>query len=501
MHTAQGVLEPGATVFCVFVVATAIIALGEKYVPILLLSAAYLIAIIPVAVLFGLGAGLAIALVGAVACDFFFFRRIGGIPASDGTDVLVFVLFFVAAVIGSWLGTSFRRRHDLLARDQAALRHIAALVGRRVSPTDIFATIAEEVARNSSVALAHIGRYEPDGTISIVASWGIAGRDGYGALPPGERLRLDGPSVEALVHQFERPARLEQFDGVPGQIAEIVRRSGVRCEVGCPILVDGRVWGAMVVSSTSPKPLPPETEERIVNFAELASVAVSHAETRVALVDSRSRLVASADKARERIERDLHDSVQQQLISVAMRLHNASPRGGDPDALNRTLKASEAALAEIIEEIRLIVHGLLPPVLTQAGLVPALRALARRYPIPVHVHIDIPGRLPKEIENATYFVMCEALTNAAKHSSATVVDLSLLAVDGRLLGCVEDDGIGGADASVGSGLSGVADRVEALGGWLSLSSPPGEGTVVRIELPLEHNRDAAAETYAVSNRY
>lgn len=494
-------LEPGATVFCVFVVVTAIIVLAEKYVPILLLSSAYLIAIIPVAVMFGLGIGLAIALLSAVACDFFFFRSTGVYPVGEGAKVLVFVLFCVAAVVGSWLGTSFRRRHDLLARDQAALRHIAALVGRRISPTDIFATIAEEVARNNSAALAHISRYEPDGTVSIVASWGTPGRGGYGALPPGERLRLDGPSVEALVHQFERPARIEQLDGLPGQIADIVRRSGVRCEVGCPILVNGRVWGAMVVSSTLPKPLPRETEERIVNFAELASVAVSHAETRVALVDSRSRLVASADTARERIERDLHDSVQQQLISVAMRLHNVSARNSDPDALNQTLRAAEAALAEIIEEIRLIVHGLLPPVLTQAGLAPALRALARRYPIPVNVRIDVPGRLPKEIENATYFVMCEALTNAAKHSRATGVELSLTAVGGRLLGCVEDDGVGGADASDGSGISGVANRVEALGGWLSLSSSPGEGTAVRIELPLERDRDGTAETYAVSNRY
>jgi signal transduction histidine kinase len=496
------VLHPGATIFCVFVVATAIVLLAEHYVPILLLSSAYLLAIIPVAVMYGLGFGMAAAILSSVACDYFFFRSAGDLQVGKATDVMAFVLFAVAAVIGSSLGTSLRRRHDMLARDQAALRHIAALVSRRVSPADIFATIAEEVARDSAAALSHIVRYESDGSISIVASWSNVRGGGYGALPLGERLRLDGPSVEALVYQFERPARIERFEELPGHIADIVRRSGIRCEVGSPILVDGRVWGAMVVSSTSPRPLPPNTEERIVNFAELASVAVSHAETRVALIESRARLVASADQAREQIERDLHDSVQQQLISVALRLHNTSASSSDSEALNRTVKAAEAALAEIIEEIRLIVHGLLPPVLAQAGLAPALRALARRFPIPVPMHIDIAGRLAKEIETATYFVVSEALTNACKHARATTVKVTVTSADGQLHGCVEDDGAGGADASVGSGLSGLANRVEALGGWLSLSSPPGKGTAVKFELPLVGEPDAtAAEVYVVAHRY
>ena len=477
-------LQPGATLFGLFVMATAIVLLARPYVPVELLCAVYLLVIIPVAVLLGLVYGLAVAALSGIVCVGFFLPS-DSQSASVATCALTFALFLGGALLGSGLGRSVRRRQERLARDQAALRHVAALVGRRVSPAEIFTTIAEEVARNSAADLGHIVRYESDASICVVASWGEGSQ---GLLPVGERIRLDGPCVEALVREYERPARIESFERLPGHIAEVVRRSGIRCEVGGPILMDGRIWGVMIVSSRSLRTLPADTEERISNFAELASIAVSHAETRTKLIDSRARLVASADEARERIERDLHDSVQQQLISAALRLH-ASQTSTDPQVLVQTLKSAEEALTEVIKEIRQIVHGLLPPVLTQAGLAPALRALARRFAFETTTHTELPERLAKELEAATYFVVSEALTNAAKHSHATDVHVTVVVRGGALLAQIKDNGIGGAFVFPGSGLAGLADRVEALGGWLSLESPPGEGTLVSIEFPLAERQD------------
>jgi signal transduction histidine kinase len=196
--------------------------------------------------------------------------------------------------------------------------------------------------------------------------------------------------------------------------------------------------------------------------------------------------VAAADTTRRRIERDLHDGAQQRLVSLALRLRstrNAFPR---PEADELTVQMDVVAdgLTGVLDELREIARGIHPAVLAEGGLRPALNTLARRSAVPVRMEVTVGRRLPEPIELAAYYVVSEALTNAAKHASANVVDVEVATDDQLLRVEVRDDGCGGADRTGGSGLLGLTDRVEALGGRLSLHSPPGAGTTVQVALPL-----------------
>jgi signal transduction histidine kinase len=206
---------------------------------------------------------------------------------------------------------------------------------------------------------------------------------------------------------------------------------------------------------------------------------------RIAELDaSRARILAAGDEARQRIERDLHDGLQQQLVSLGIRL-NLVQDAVKPD--DRQVKDELARLADgvqdVLENLRDIARGIHPAVLSQAGLGPALKVLARRSTVPVNLDVRVSGRLAEPIEIGAYYVVSEALANVAKHASATAVDVSVEASDDLLSLSVRDDGSGGADPR-GSGLSGLAERVEALGGAFRIVSPPGAGTLVRLTLPL-----------------
>jgi signal transduction histidine kinase len=195
---------------------------------------------------------------------------------------------------------------------------------------------------------------------------------------------------------------------------------------------------------------------------------------------SRARIVEAGDAERRRIERDLHDGAQQRLVALAMRLDQA--RGSSPDA-DQVIDSTTAELLAAIREVRDLARGLHPTILTERGLAAAVEVLAERTPIPVHASV-LDERLPAEIEAAAYFVIAEALTNAARHAQATSVDLEAAVVNASLTISVADDGRGGADATAGSGLQGLVDRVAAVGGRLTVESPPGGGTVVRATIPL-----------------
>jgi signal transduction histidine kinase len=196
--------------------------------------------------------------------------------------------------------------------------------------------------------------------------------------------------------------------------------------------------------------------------------------------------VATADATRRRIERNLHDGAQQHLVSLALDLRAAqaaAPSGtGD---LQQQLDQLAAGMHDVLEELREIAHGLHPAILADGGLRPALKTLARRSPIPVHLDIQVEGRLPEPVEAAAYYTVAEALTNTAKHAHATTADIEVAESDGVLHVRVHDNGRGRAGFSHGSGLLGLKDRTEALGGHLQLHSPPGAGTTLEIELPLE----------------
>ncbi len=234
-----------------------------------------------------------------------------------------------------------------------------------------------------------------------------------------------------------------------------------------------------------------ENHELVQSVCAAAALTLENArlqaELRARLAElqaSRARLVEATDTERRRIERDLHDGTQQRLVSVAMALGLAESKlAADRPAVQPVLREAREALTVALAELRELTHGIRPAILVERGLAAALDDLSRRAALPVQLVITISDRLPEQIEGAAYFVASEALTNAAKHSHASEVTLIASHKNGVLMLEVADDGIGGAAPEGGSGLRGLADRVEALGGRLTVSSPPGRGTTIRAEIP------------------
>jgi signal transduction histidine kinase len=359
---------------------------------------------------------------------------------------------------------------------------VATLVARAAQPEEVFAAVTEEAGRLLGTGHAAMARYDPDGTRTVVAAWDSKGI----AFPRGTSARLGGQNVPTMVFQSGRAARIDDFASPSGLVAETLRELGVRAAVGVPVSVEGRLWGVMIVGSRAAPP-PAGTEARLAGFTELAATAIANAEARAALTASRARVVATADATRRRIERNLHDGAQQRLVSLALDLRaaeaNAPPGAGQ---LVRELDGVAAGLDGVLDELREIARGLHPAILADGGLRPALKTLARRSAVPVDLDVQVDGRLPEPVETAAYYTVAEALTNTAKHADATGADIQAAASDGILHIHVRDNGRGGADFSHGTGLVGLKDRAEALGGHLDLHSPPGAGTTLDISLPLDN---------------
>jgi signal transduction histidine kinase len=261
--------------------------------------------------------------------------------------------------------------------------------------------------------------------------------------------------------------------------------------VGAPIIVGDRLWGAATVSTLRPEPLPADTEARVGDFADLVATAIANAEARAQLTASRVRIVAAADDARRRIERDLHDGAQQRLVGLALELRTAEACV-PPELLPLKEQISHVVttVAEISEEVQEISRGIHPAILSKGGLGPALKTLARRSPVSVELDLRVDRRLPDPAEVAAYYVVAEALTNAAKHARASAVNVHVEDEGANLHLSIRDDGIGGADAANGSGLSGLIDRVEALGGTMVISSHAGHGTSLLVEIPFGDRRQS-----------
>jgi PAS domain S-box-containing protein len=366
-----------------------------------------------------------------------------------------------------------------LAEEQAALRRVATAVAADREPRRVFGLVAEEVGRLLGAQSANIVRYEEDATATVVGGWSV----GIANVPVGERVALDADTAMVRVWRTGEAARIDSYDGIPGTLAERLRdHLGFRCAVAAPVALDGRLWGAVLVSSVNPEPFPAGAEQRIADFAELAAQALANAQAREELAASRMRLVEAADAERQRLERNLHDGAQQRLVSLSINLRMAAR--AYPEARD-ALEAASAELAQALDELRELARGIHPAMLTDHGLGPALEALAARAPVPVRV-TGVPATpLSPKVEAAAYFVTAEALTNVAKYAQACSASVQLELDDGRLRVCIRDDGVGGADPSTGSGLRGLRDRVDALDGELEVESPEGAGTTVTVELPLD----------------
>jgi signal transduction histidine kinase len=320
-------------------------------------------------------------------------------------------------------------------------------------------------------------RYEADGSVTVLAKLGEFG------FEVGSRVPLTGQSVTAMVRRTGRTARIDDLAQASGPVPEVLVANGIRSGVGAPVVVEGRLWGVMTCGWTGGPP-PGDAEAGLSRFTDLVGTAVANAESRAELLASRTRIVTTADQTRRRIERDLHDGAQQRLVTLTMKLRALEAAAApEAQALRRDLEAIAAGLDDVLDDLRETAMGLHPVILSRGGLEPALRALRRRSPIPVELDVRAPERLPEPVEVAAYYVVAEALTNAAKHAHASSVSVEAEAIDGALRLSVRDDGVGGADPARGSGLVGLTDRVEALGGRLTLHSPPGGGTTLDIDLP------------------
>jgi signal transduction histidine kinase len=384
-----------------------------------------------------------------------------------------------------------------LADEQAALRRIATLVARGVLPEEVFAAVTEELGRLLGADIAALVRLEPGNQALVVAAW--SDRDA-GLVPVGTLIPLEGETVLMEVLRTGRAVRTDFPENASGPVAALVRRLGVSSTVGTPIVVEDRLWGGMSVSSRHPELLPTDTESRIANFAELVAMAIANAESRAELMASRARIVAAADETRRRIERDLHDGIQQRLVSLGLELRAAQATvPAQLDELEGALARAAEGLTSVLGELREISHGLHPAILSEGGLEPALRALRRRSAIPVELDLHPERPLPGRVEVAAYYVVSEALTNAAKHARASVVNVELETHDAILQLAIRDDGIGGADPDQGSGLVGLSDRIVALGGTLQVSSPAGNGTTLLIEVPLEGQQTNAPQPAHATN--
>jgi len=371
----------------------------------------------------------------------------------------------------------------MLADQQAALRRIATLVARAVAPTELFSVVAEELARCMGVTQAHVVRYQADGGSILVASHDDRGSTKE--MPVGRRFAHEGENVAAMVYRTGSTARMDSHEHAAGSAAAYIRTLGLRSGVGVPIIVDGRLWGAAIVGSTRPEPLPPDTEARVGDFTDLVSTAIANAETRSQLTASRTRIIAAADGARRRFERDLHDGAQQRLVSLGLELRTAEASvPSELPALREQMSHIMTSLTGVSDDLRELSRGIHPAILSRGGLGPALNTLARRSTVPVELHLGVNGRrLPDSVEVAAYYVVAEALTNTAKHAQASEVNVSAEADGVNLRLSIRDDGIGGADLTKGSGL--LNDRVEALGGRVQISSLAGSGTSLVVTIPFE----------------
>ncbi len=312
---------------------------------------------------------------------------------------------------------------------------------------------------------------------AIVGGWALRTEH---VLPVGTRMPLDGDTAATRVWRTGRAARMDSYETAEGELAATMRSYGVRAVVAAPIFLGGSLWGAVVVSSMEPEPFPADAEQRISYFAELAAQALANAQAREELAASRARIVAAGDAERRRLERNLHDGAQQRLVSLALMLRLAARRHPDDADLAR---AGEE-LTHALQELRELARGIHPAVLTERGLEPAVRAVADRAPLPVELEVDLGDeRLPGPVEAAAYYVVSEALTNVAKYANASLVRIRVERDNGIARIEVSDDGAGGAHPDGGTGLRGLADRVEALAGRLTIDSPLGAGTTLRAEIP------------------
>jgi signal transduction histidine kinase len=378
-----------------------------------------------------------------------------------------------------------RDRLGQIVEEQSSLRRVATLVARGLPPQEVLAAVAAEMGRVLGAEHSQVVRFEPDNTAIALANWSDPS---VPAIPPplGGHWTIEDGTISGEVLRTGRPARVRGFGNPTSGIGKWRREQGIRHAAGCPVKVEGRLWGVVIIFSRTTELEPETSEARMQEFMELVGTAISNAQSRSDLLASRARVVAASDESRRRIERNLHDGAQQQLITLILKLRTAETTIAPcQQRLREQLSGSVTDLCNVTEDLQEISRGLVPLILTRSGLCPALKALARRSPIPVELNISADRRLPEPVETAIYYTVSEALTNLAKHAHASGAQVDVTMEERAIRLLVRDDGVGGAHLNGGSGLVGLKDRVEALGGRINLSSPAGGGTSLLVDIPTE----------------
>jgi signal transduction histidine kinase len=370
-----------------------------------------------------------------------------------------------------------------LTAEHAALRRIATLVAGEAASKRVFEQVTAEAARTIGAPAASLVRFDADDKVTFVGGWSESGTL---AFPVGSRLVLEGTGVLAAVLESGEPQRIDGYEERTGELVERFTSHGYGSAAAAPIKLGAHIWGALVAAGRPGAPLPPGAEGRLTDFADLIAQALANADAYRKLAASRARIVEAGDIERQRLERNLHDGAQQRLVSLALKLRlvKASLRK-EPTLAEERLTEAEDELGQALNELRELARGIHPAVLTDRGLGAALETLAERASVPVQLERLPKDRLPDSIEAAIYYLVAETVTNVAKYAQATEASVAVERSNGIATVVVSDDGVGGAVPNSGSGLVGLADRVEALGGRLRIDSPPGRGTRITAEIPCD----------------
>jgi signal transduction histidine kinase len=379
---------------------------------------------------------------------------------------------FAALVAYAIANTEARRELAALAEEQAALRRVATLVAGGRPQAEVLEAVSHEASAIFAAEAVLVVRWEGvHDEVAIVGGW--SAEEG-------------GPVESGHYHPAEDSATTTVLEtGLSSRTVERSVERGERSAISSPVIVDGRLLGAVTALRSSDDPFPPEAETRLRSFADLAAQSISNVRAREEMRAASARIVRAADEARAKLERNLHDGAQQRLVAVLISLRMATAKlPASPDEARGLVLTATAELQHAFDELRELARGIHPSVLTERGLGPALELLAERAPLRVAVAHELDERLPPPVEAAAYFVVAESLTNIAKHADATAVEVRVSRRNGVARVEVVDDGVGGADASQGSGLRGLADRVEALDGRLHIVSPVDAGTRIWAEIPV-----------------
>jgi GAF domain-containing protein len=401
-----------------------------------------------------------------------------GLPAGSGRrglspDAERRLQQFAELVAAALANAQARAEVQQLADEQAALRRVAELAARSVSPQEVFEAVAAEASRLVGDEAMTLSRFDDRGATVMAAR--------HSPVPIGRLVPADAGSSVEQVRATGRPFRVDDYDVAAAP--RTAREFAIKASVAVPITVGDRIWGLLGATSME-RALPPDTEHRLAQFAQIAGVAIANAEAHEQLIASRTRVVATADETRRKLQRDVHDGAQQRLVQTLVTLKLALEALGDDTGVVADLVAESLATAERANaELGDIVRGILPASLSRGGLRTGLESLIADLKLPVDLDVTVP-RLPVETETTAYFVVGEALTNVVKHARADHAGVAI-AVRGATLAIeVRDDGVGGADPERGTGLMGLFDRVGATAGSLAIISPPGGGTTLRATLPI-----------------